>query len=335
MEKESSLDLKFPTLFFIKNGVLVQKRIPKKETKYSSLTKFNLEYSKFLDYFKNYNLNFYDTRTSLKLGKYIIENNIQPDYLICSCGKQKPFNTTHNKINTFCSTKCSNSNSAKLNKTKETCLTKYREISFSKTTSFKDKYKSTMLFRYGVPHNFNLLQKNKGFKKDFKNIDLYHDKIFIEKNFIRKDKSFNIVKFMSFFDVNQPAAHRKLKKLNIEYKKRSSKGEDRVSDFLEFLNLDFKREYNFQEGKTFRFDFYIPEYNLAIEYDGELHYHSIDIFGGDENLISTKKRDNIKNQYCKENGIYLLRIPYWYFDNIEELIQEKIEYIYYKETEGK
>ena len=75
------------------------------------------------------------------------------------------------------------------------------------------------------------------------------------------------------------------------------------------------------------FDFYLPDYNTCIEYDGELHYKAVDYFGGDDALGNTKCRDEIKTQYCKENNIKLIRIPYWEFDNIEEILNRELEVV--------
>lgn len=75
------------------------------------------------------------------------------------------------------------------------------------------------------------------------------------------------------------------------------------------------------------FDFYLPDYNTCIEYDGELHYKAVDYFGGDDALSNTKCRDEIKTQYCKENNIKLIRIPYWEFDNIEEILNRELEVV--------
>lgn len=67
------------------------------------------------------------------------------------------------------------------------------------------------------------------------------------------------------------------------------------------------------------FDFYLPMYNMAIEYDGEFHYRQIPGFN---DLPSQQHRDEIKTQYCEENDIILLRIPYWDKDNIESILKE-------------
>ena len=64
------------------------------------------------------------------------------------------------------------------------------------------------------------------------------------------------------------------------------------------------------------FDFYLPKYNSCIEFDGIQHYEPVEHFGGQESYDYTVKHDKIKNEYCKNNGILLLRIPY--YKNVEE-----------------
>ena len=78
------------------------------------------------------------------------------------------------------------------------------------------------------------------------------------------------------------------------------------------------------------FDFYIPSLNIAIEYDGEDHYMFVFRGKGDtyekafNRFIGTKVRDTIKTMYCKENNIKLIRIPYWDFDRIEEILEKEL-----------
>jgi very-short-patch-repair endonuclease/predicted nucleic acid-binding Zn-ribbon protein len=112
----------------------------------------------------------------------------------------------------------------------------------------------------------------------------------------------------------------------------SSKGENYIRNYLLENSYTILEQYSFKDSsiKNLRFDFYIPEFNLAIEYDGIQHFKAIDYFGGDEVFLKIKKRDEIKNQYCKDNNINLLRIPYWEFHNIDKILSEKIEYIYYR-----
>jgi len=58
------------------------------------------------------------------------------------------------------------------------------------------------------------------------------------------------------------------------------------------------------------FDFYLPNLNTCIEFDGQQHYNIIEHFGGEKILIENQVRDDIKNKYCLENNIKILRIKY-------------------------
>jgi hypothetical protein len=61
--------------------------------------------------------------------------------------------------------------------------------------------------------------------------------------------------------------------------------------------------------KKLKFDFYIPSLNTVVEYDGEQHFRPSDKFGG-EKFETTVENDLIKNRYCEDKGINLIRIPY-------------------------
>ena len=108
----------------------------------------------------------------------------------------------------------------------------------------------------------------------------------------------------------------------------SSKGEKRISEYLNNKNIEYKEQYKFKDckfKKQLPFDFYIPSLNIIIEYDGRQHYEIIEYFGGLNTFIDTKIRDIVKTTYCKENNIKLIRIPYWDFDRIEEILDNDIE----------
>lgn len=112
----------------------------------------------------------------------------------------------------------------------------------------------------------------------------------------------------------------------------SSKGEDEVREYLKSKNIDFIEQYKFKDCKNINplpFDFYIPSLNIAIEYDGKQHFEVVP-FSKDENKnIENFKRcqqnDKIKTQYCKDNNIKLVRIPYTEFDNIEEILKKELK----------
>ena len=106
-----------------------------------------------------------------------------------------------------------------------------------------------------------------------------------------------------------------------------SKGERKIRIILKKLNINFKSEKNFDNLKNIKylyFDFYLPDLNICIEYDGEQHFKSYDIFGGQDLFNIIKERDNIKNEYCKNNNIKLLRISFL-DDNIEKTIIDFIK----------
>ena len=103
----------------------------------------------------------------------------------------------------------------------------------------------------------------------------------------------------------------------------SSKGEKRIFDFLKNINILFKNEKCFLDCKDkyfLRFDFYIPEFNICIEYDGIQHFKPIKRWGSYNGLAKNKKHDKIKTEYCQNNNIQLIRIPYTKFNKIEEIL---------------
>lgn len=105
-----------------------------------------------------------------------------------------------------------------------------------------------------------------------------------------------------------------------------SKGEAKISTVLENANVEYERQYTFEGCKDKRklpFDFYIPSLNLAIEFDGEQHYKPKFNDNG-YGFATTEYHDNIKDDYCKDNNIDLLRIPYWEYKNIEDVLTQHL-----------
>ncbi len=92
-----------------------------------------------------------------------------------------------------------------------------------------------------------------------------------------------------------------------------SKGEECIKKLLDENKIEYIREHSFRGCKLkykLRFDFYLPKYDMCIEYDGKQHFESIDYYGGVEGLNIRRSRDLIKSNYCKMNNIDLLRISY-------------------------
>ena len=111
-----------------------------------------------------------------------------------------------------------------------------------------------------------------------------------------------------------------------------SKGERAIKKFLDFNNIKFDMQFRFNDCKNIiplPFDFYLYDYNTCIEYDGEGHYipikrGRITDLEAQEVLESVKLRDNIKTYYCKCNNIKLIRIPYYNFNNIDNILSKEL-----------
>jgi len=107
-----------------------------------------------------------------------------------------------------------------------------------------------------------------------------------------------------------------------------SKGEEDIENFLKKNKITYIYQYKngCRDKYILHFDFAVFNKNNElfglIEYDGFQHYRPVDYFGGNDSLLDTKRKDNIKNKYCEENSILLLRIPYTKRKNIEEIISE-------------
>ena len=99
-------------------------------------------------------------------------------------------------------------------------------------------------------------------------------------------------------------------------------GESKIAVILSQNNIKFIQQEKFDDAiyedtkGQMRFDFYLPEYNRLIEFDGNQHYEANGGWNNKENLILTQKRDKIKNDYALSHNIPLVRIPYWERDNI-------------------
>jgi len=105
-----------------------------------------------------------------------------------------------------------------------------------------------------------------------------------------------------------------------------SRGELKIAEFLGRECIRFYREYYIQglysrSGRLLYFDFYIPEYNLFIEFDGSQHYSK-------NKKQYAKENDFLKNAFCLKNGYEFLRIKFDQFNEIENIILKKIDKIY-------
>ena len=107
-----------------------------------------------------------------------------------------------------------------------------------------------------------------------------------------------------------------------------SKGEKIISYLLTIFGISYIREKKFDDLRDvqyLRYDFYISEYNLLIEYDGKQHFEPIKHFGGVDAYNKTVEHDNIKNKYAEDNYYCLLRIKYT--DDIKNVLIRELKNI--------
>ena len=105
----------------------------------------------------------------------------------------------------------------------------------------------------------------------------------------------------------------------------SSRSEKKIISELENRSIKYYHQYRFNDCRyknSLPFDFYLPDYNICIEYDGIQHDTIIEHWGGKDGYEYRKNNDLIKTKYCIKNNIMLIRINY----NMN--ISEEIEKIF-------
>ena len=110
-----------------------------------------------------------------------------------------------------------------------------------------------------------------------------------------------------------------------------SKASFNIKQFLIQNNIEYITEKTFETCKFLdtnnfaRFDFYLPKYNLLIEYDGEQHFQERDRNYFKDSLEKRQEHDTFKTQWCQNNQIKLLRISYKEQENIEEILKKELK----------
>jgi len=95
--------------------------------------------------------------------------------------------------------------------------------------------------------------------------------------------------------------------------------ESLTRQYLIAHNITFESQKRFPDCRYRRelpFDFYVPEDNTLIELDGGQHFKEVPYFDHYEGLPERTRRDTIKDKYCTNKGINLLRIGYSELDNL-------------------
>jgi len=109
---------------------------------------------------------------------------------------------------------------------------------------------------------------------------------------------------------------------------RESKGEKRIREYLVKRGIVFNGQKKFDgciNKSNLLFDFYLPNRNILIEYDGKQHFEVVKIFGGFKGFKERQINDKLKNEFSIKNNIHLIRIPYYEYNSIEKILENKLE----------
>ncbi|MCM3252431.1 hypothetical protein [Priestia aryabhattai] len=115
-----------------------------------------------------------------------------------------------------------------------------------------------------------------------------------------------------------------------------SRGEKKINEFFKENSIFASSQYRFNDCRNaapLPFDFAVIEdgnVKVLIEYDGEGHFKPFR-YSKDEEVMLKKlkhgqKNDQIKNNYCIKNRIPLIRIPYWEYENVTQILHQVLEY---------
>lgn len=106
-----------------------------------------------------------------------------------------------------------------------------------------------------------------------------------------------------------------------------SLGEERVCKYLRLKRHEFipEKEFKGMVGHTgygnLRIDFYLPQLNVAIEYDGAQHFKAVKKFDINGSTLEIRQaNDKAKDLFCKKNGIKMIRISYKEYSEIEVIL---------------
>jgi len=202
-------------------------------------------------------------------------------------------------------------------------------------------YVNQTYLRLGIYKNSYLSEKcPKEFQEDLDEIKILEEMLSENKNTLKEYLSANIdltksdsrTSFWKSLQVNDPHFSDDLTKV-IEKKRRdfSTKIENITRAELGFKNIGegwvsetvlfqiVKRIFVFDDVifhskpawlNGLEIDVYVPDQKIGFEYQGEQHYHPIDVWGGEDALEELRERDAQKIRLCKSQGIRLITIDY-------------------------
>ncbi len=120
----------------------------------------------------------------------------------------------------------------------------------------------------------------------------------------------------------------------------SSFGEYNIKQYFINNKIKFESQKRFDDllglgNGLLSYDFYIPQYNLLIEAQGQQHIAPKKLFGGEEQFQKQKEHDKRKREYAKKNGYRLLEIWYYDYNNVNTILDNYLKNISQPDCEGK
>lgn len=108
-----------------------------------------------------------------------------------------------------------------------------------------------------------------------------------------------------------------------------STAEYNTIEYLNAHNIKYYSQKRFDDlcgigGGKLSYDFFLPDYSLLIECQGQQHYFPVEVYGGEEQFKKQLEHDKRKREYAIAHGYELFEIPYWQYSKIENVIGEKI-----------
>lgn len=184
-------------------------------------------------------------------------------------------------------------------------------------------YPGNLLKNYGCPLCSGRYKDNEMFVKELSTIT--HTILPLEK--YSKSKTKILCKCLVCGRVFKATPEKLLSHRGCPYCK-MSKGEKLIRNYLEDNDIKYIPQMKFNHliginGRQLSYDFYIPDYNLLIEYQGEFHDGTARI-QSNNGFTRQKEHDRRKKQFAKDNHIELLEIWYYEQNKIGEILNEKL-----------
>jgi very-short-patch-repair endonuclease len=107
-----------------------------------------------------------------------------------------------------------------------------------------------------------------------------------------------------------------------ECERNTYKGEQKIKEYLDTLMINYIHDKENEYFGRLRPDFYLADKNIIIEYHGIQHYEPVEFFGGVDGFNERIIRDKQKEDIAKDLNFNFVVIPYWDFDNIEQILNE-------------